>query len=193
MTNDRFGLTNYVVRRKVFKIFGSAFHIYDTAGNVVFYSKLKAFKLREDIRLYTGEDMQTEVLTIQARQIIDFSAAYDVHDPATREKIGALKRRGLKSILRDEWIIMDAADREIGKVQEEHIVLALLRRFITDLIPQGFSVQVGGMQVAEFKQNFNPFVLKLRLDFSKDDRGALDRRLGLAAAVLLCAIEGRQN
>lgn len=61
----------YLVRRKVFKIFGAAFHIYDAAGNIVFYSKQKAFKLKEDIRIYTGEDMQQEVLTMRARQILD--------------------------------------------------------------------------------------------------------------------------
>lgn len=42
-------------------------------------------------------------------------------------------------------------------------------------------------------QNFNPFTLRYELDFSADVMGKLDRRLGIAMAVLLCAIEGRQN
>lgn len=83
---------HYLVRRKILKLFGAAFHIYDPSGRVAFYSKMKAFKLKEDIRIYTGEDMQTEVLTIHARQIIDISAAYDVIDPATKLKVGALKK-----------------------------------------------------------------------------------------------------
>jgi hypothetical protein len=91
--------THYLVRRKIFKLFGAAFHIYDPSGKVAFYSKQKAFKLKEDIRVYTGEDMRTEVLTILARQILDFSAAYDVFDPATNRKVGALKRKGIKSIV----------------------------------------------------------------------------------------------
>ena len=114
-----FQQTNYLVRKKILKMVGAAFHIYDPSGNVAFYSKQKAFKLKEDIRVYTGEDMQTEVLTILARQIIDFSAAYDVVDPTTNVKVGALKRKGMKSIVRDEWIIMDAQDREIGLIQED--------------------------------------------------------------------------
>ena len=117
---------SYLVRRKVLKFFGGAFHIYDPNGEVAFYSKMKAFKLKEDIRLYTGEDMQTEILTILARQIIDISAAYDVIDATTGAKVGALKRRGLKSILKDEWIIMDAEDREIGLIKEDSAFLALV-------------------------------------------------------------------
>src|SRR5687768_302768 len=77
---ERFTHVQYLVRKKVLKIFGAAFHVYDTAGNVVLYSKQKAFKFKEDIRLYTGEDMTVELLTIQARQVIDFGASYDVVD-----------------------------------------------------------------------------------------------------------------
>jgi uncharacterized protein YxjI len=185
--------THYLVRRKIFKLFGAAFHIYDPSGKVAFYSKQKAFKLKEDIRVYTGEDMRTEVLTILARQILDFSAAYDVFDPATNRKVGALKRKGIKSIVKDEWIIMDAENREIGLIQEDSMLLALIRRLLTNLIPQKFAGFVNGMQVCLFKQNFNPFVMKINLDYSMDVNGLLDRRLGIAGAILLCAMEGKQS
>src|SRR5215204_7576527 len=99
--DQRFGHTQYIIRKKVFKLLGAAFHVYDTAGNVLLYSKQKAFKLREDIRLYTGEDMQTEILAIRTQSIIDFSAAYAVVDSATGQTIGEFKRKGLKSMLRD--------------------------------------------------------------------------------------------
>jgi hypothetical protein len=191
--NAHFQYPNYLVRRKVFKFLGAAFHIYDPSGQVAFYSQLKAFKLKEDIRIYTGEDMQTEALVIQARQIIDFSAVYDVYDPRTQEKVGALKRKGMKSMIKDEWMFLDTEDREIGLIQEDSMALALVRRFLTNLIPQTFLGSVNGRQVCEFRQNFNPFVIKVNLDFAMDTEGLLDRRLGLAAAVLLCAIEGRQN
>lgn len=190
---DRFSHNTYLVRRKVLQLFGSSFHVYDPNNQVVLYARGKAFKLKEDIRLYTGEDMQTEVLTIQARQIIDFSAAYDVYDPVAQEKVGALKRKGWKSMLKDEWILMDPHDREIGLIQEDSAVLALIRRFVTNLIPQTFQVTIGGTPVCTMKQNFNPFVGKLTVDFSQNTQNLLDRRLGLAAAILLLAIEGKQS
>ena len=137
--------------------------------------------------------MQTEALVIQARQVIDFSAAYDVVDPATNTKIGALQRKGLKSILKDEWIFLDANDQQIGVIKEDNMFLALVRRFLADLIPQTYLGAIGGEPVCLFKQNFNPFVMKIHLDFSMDQKGLLDRRLGLAAAILLCAIEGKQG
>ena len=193
MTTDRFDRDSYLIRRQVLKLFGGAFRIYDPDGQLVFFANMKAFKLREDIRLYTAEDMQTEALVIKARQILDFSAAYDVIDPATGDRVGAVKRKGFKSIFKDEWIFMDAEDKEIGFIREDSAILALLRRFVTNLIPQTFHAEIGPTQVCTFKQNFNPFVLKLTVDFSQDRSRVLDRRLGLAAGVLLCAIEGRQR
>ena len=190
---DLFASSQYLIRKQIFKLAGAAFHIYTPDGALAFYSKQKAFKLKEDIRIYTSEAMDTEALHIQARQILDISAAYDVIDPIAQEKVGTVKRKGLKSMIQDEWIIMDGADREIGTISEDSIVLALLRRFVLNLIPQSYDGVVGGNQVCTFKQNFNPFVTKIDVDFSKDTANALDRRLGLAAAVLLCAIEGKQN
>jgi hypothetical protein len=99
----------------------------------------------------------------------------------------------IKSLIKDEWILMDAGDQEIGLVMEDVMILALLRRFVTALIPQTYHGVVGGQPVCEFKQNFNPFVLKFRMDFSMDKERKLDRRLGIAAAIMLGAIEGRQN
>ncbi|MEO5930365.1 MAG: hypothetical protein ABIR47_10575 [Candidatus Kapaibacterium sp.] len=194
--DERYTKDTYLIRKKMLKLFGGVFHVFGPdgeAGAPIFYSKMKAFKLKEDIRLFTGEDMGTELLLMTARKALDFSGTYDVTDSQTGEKVGALKRKGAKSILRDEWLILDTQDREIGTIMEDSMLMALLRRFATSLIPQTYNGTVNGQPVLTFKQNFNPFVTKLNLDFSMDTGGALDRRLGIAAAILLCAIEGKQQ
>lgn len=196
MQTETLTQTQYMIRRKVLKLFGGAFHVYDAAGNVVGYSKMKAFKLKEDIRVFTGEDMQTELLTIQARQVIDWGASYDVFDPQQGVKVGALRRKGFKSILKDEWLILDPYDQEIGLVQEDSTMLALVRRFIdyaSMIFPQKYVVSVNQQPVAIFKQNFNPFVYKLNVDLSADTAGVLDKRLAMGAAILMAAVEGKQN
>lgn len=182
----------YVIRRKFFRLVGNEFRVFDPAGKQVLFSKQKAFKLREDIRIWSGDDMQTELLRIAARQIVDFSAAYDVVDSASGAKVGALKRKGLKSIVRDHWILMDANDQEIGFMEEDSVGMALLRRFI-EWIPQKFHIAIGQQHAANLRQNWNPFVLRMTVDFSPDTQRLLDRRLGLAAAILHSAVEGKQN
>jgi hypothetical protein len=185
--------STYTVRKKILTLLGHAFHVYDSKGDLVLYSRQKAFRLKEDIRMFTGEDMQTEVLRIQARSILDFSAAYDVVDTASNESVGALKRKGLKSLIKDEWIIMDENGRDIGLIQEDNMLLALVRRLLTNLIPQGFTASVDGQPVCEYRQNFNPFVRKIGVTVFPAADGRFDWRLGVAGAVLLCAIEGKQE
>lgn len=160
------------------------------------YSKLKAFKLKEDIRLFTDDSKTRELLIIQARQIIDWGASYDVFDPTTQTKVGALRRRGWKSVFKDEWLILDPYDREIGKIQEVGTIKALARRFIelaSVIFPQKYIVTIQGQPVALFKQNFNPFVYKLNVDMTSDTQNTLDRRLAVAAALLMAAVEGKQG
>lgn len=190
--NPAFQHNQYLLKRQVFALAGK-FRFYAPSGQLVLFSQQKMFKLREDIRVYSDENKTQEVLMIKARQIMDFSAAFDVVDSASGQKVGALRRKGLASILRDEWDILDVGDNVIGKLFEDSMGLALLRRFLTGLIPQNYDITIGTDRVADLKQAFNPFTYQLNVDFSMDLSQRLDRRIGIAAAILLAAIEGRQS
>lgn len=178
--------------RKKFSVVGKKIWVLDQQGNMVLFVKQKAFKLREDIRVYSDDNMSKEVLLIKARQIMDFNAAYDVTDTETGQKVGTLARKGLKSMIRDEWDILDANDQVIGQVQEDSTAMALVRRFLSSLVPQGFAFTVNGTEVAQLKQQFNPFIFKADLTVLANETG-FDPRLAVACAVLLMAIEGRQG
>lgn len=184
----------YTIRKKVFTLFASKFHIYDPTGKLVGFSEQKAFKLREDIRIYSDEAKTDERVVIKARQIIDFGAAYDVIDSQSGAKVGALKRKGLASIVRDSWIVMDPDDREIGTIQEDSMAMALVRRFLPfcALIPQTYHLRdKQSVELASFRQHFNPFIQKMTV--SAGDDSTISRLLVLAGGVLLVAIEGRQQ
>ena len=183
----------YLIRRKVFKLFGAAFHIYDPQGRMIGFSNQKAFKLKEDIRVYTDESMSQEMLLIQARQIIDFSAYYDIYDSETEQLLGTWQRKGISSIFRDKWILLDANGNQIGEIKEDSLFLALFRRFICNILPQSYGLYIGEQktEVATYGQNFNPFVFKLKVNVLPEC--TLPPQLVLAGGILLTAIEGRQQ
>jgi hypothetical protein len=71
---------------------------------------------------------------------------------------------------------------------------AMLRRlFLGALLPQEYQVLVNGQPAAIFRQRFQLFRYEMDLDFTPVGGASLDRRLGLAAAILLAIIEGRQR
>jgi len=191
--NPVFQHERYVLKRQVLALTGR-FRIYDPMGNLVMFSEQKMFRLREDIRVYADEARTREVLTVKARQILDFSAAYDVVDSETGQKAGALRRKGLRSILRDEWEVLDAGDNVTGLLFEDSIALALLRRVLLgSLLPQNYDITMGTDRVADVRHRFNLLAYQLDLDFSMDSSKRLDRRLGIAAGILLGAVEGKQR
>ena len=191
--NSIFQHPSYLLKRQAIALTGR-FRFYDPLGNLVLFSEQKMFKWREDIRVYSDENKTEEVLSIKARQILDFSAAYDVVDTALNQKVGALRRKGLRSILRDEWEVLDAGDNVKGLLFEDSVGLALLRRFLLgSWLPQNYDIRFGEARVADLKQNFNLFRYELNLDFTMDAGRLLDRRLGIAAGILLAAVEGKQS
>jgi uncharacterized protein YxjI len=184
--------TEFTIRRKVLTLFGAQFHIYNAAGGLIGFCKQKAFKLKEDIRIYTDESATEERLLIKARKAIDFSSAYDVTESQTGKNIGALQRRGLKSMIRDEWDVFDPQGTLIGKILEDSMTMALVRRFLSNLFPQTFMLNdPSGKKLASMRTHFNPFVFRMTVTVL--DGCPLDPYLVMAAGLLLVAIEGRQD
>jgi uncharacterized protein YxjI len=190
--HSAFMYKQYLLKRQTFAMTGK-FRFYAPNEQLVLFSEQKMFKLREDIRVYSDETKSQEVLSIKARQIIDFSAAYDVVDATTNQHVGTLRRRGLQSMFRDEWEVLNSSEQVIGSLFEDSMKLALIRRFLVNLIPQNYDITIGQSRVADLKQRFNIFRYELDLDFTMDTANQLDRRLGIAAAILLAAVEGRQQ
>jgi len=184
---------HYLLKRQVFALTGK-FRLYNPQGQLVMFSQQKMFKLREDIRIYSDEMKTRELLYIQARQILDFSAAYDVIDSQSGMKVGVLRRKGFKSIVQDEWQILDAAEQQIGILHEDSLALAMLRRFLLGtLLPQNYDLLLGDTRVADLRQRFNLFRYELDIDCSMDTVRRLDRRMAIAAGILLATVEGKQS
>lgn len=190
---------HYTIRRKVFKLFGAAFHVYDPSGKVVAYCKQKAFKLKEDIRLYTDETCTKELVVIKARSVIDFGATYDV-TLADGTVVGSFRRKGLAStFVKDSWLVFGPGGNQIATLQEEGSFLAFLRRYV-DLVavfsPQRFRLCAGtgedGPLIASYRTHFNLFVYRLSIAVMADDP-QLDDLMILTAGCLIATIEGRQK
>ena len=186
---------SYMVRQKVLNLIGEEFHIFsdDSMQQLIGYSKQKGLKLKEDIRVYTDVDKNTELICIKARSIIDFGAGYDITDSQTGEAVCSFKREGLKSMFKDSWKVMDSSGNQIGTISEDSGLLALVRRFVPGgslLIPQEFvlSTETGSIV---FTQKMNPVIHKMNV--TKIQSSGIDPRVVLAATMLLIAIEGRQG
>lgn len=193
MPHSAFQHDHYMLHRQVLALTGK-FRLYDPNSQLVLFSQQKMFRLREDIRVYSDETRSQELLHIKARQIIDFSAAYDVINAFDEALVGSIRRKGFHSLVRDEWQVLDRQERPLGVLVEDNLALALMRRFLLgSWLPQNYDIIINHQRVADLRQRFNLLRYQLALDFSLDKDRLLDRRLGIAAAILLGTIEGRQE
>ena len=191
--NPVFQHPQYLLQRKVLALTGK-FNFYGPQGQAVLYSEQRMFKLKEDVRVYNGLEKSQELLQIKARQVLDFSASYDVFDPVENVRVGTLQRRGLRSIARDEWQILDANQRPLGIIIEDDLGYAMLRRFLLgSLLPQNYDVIINERKVADLRQRFNLIRYEMLVDFTNNRPQQFDPRLGIAAALLLGIIEGKQS
>ncbi|AFY45428.1 hypothetical protein [Nostoc sp. PCC 7107] len=92
--------------------------IVNAEGNLVFYVKQKLFKLKEAITIFANAEQTNPIYYIKADRIIDFSARYEFAD-TNGTYIGAVKRRGLKSLWRARYDIFDG-DSTYLTIQEKN-------------------------------------------------------------------------
>lgn len=179
----------FTVKRSLLKLIGGEYFVFDEANNVMFLAHQEGFKLKLSIDVYGDQAKTQSLMSIRARQIVDFSAAYDIWDNTTNQGIGILQRKGWNSLVRDEWIICDPSGVQIATLIEDSMLLSLLRRFVENIIPQNYDILVNGQRVVDLRQNWNPFNYHLRCEV----QGMIDNRLVLASAILLAAVDGKQR
>ena len=188
---------SYMIRQKVLKLLGEEFHIYsdNSMQNLIGYSKQKALKLKEDIRVYSDEQKTVELLRIKQSGILDFKGNFEIIDGPSGQTIASIKRKALMSIGKDSYKVIDTAGREVGEISEDSLGLALVRRFIpfaAYVFPQKFAMTIGGASGnILYSQTVNPVVHKLMV--SGVSSSGIDPRIAAAGAILLIAIEGKQS
>jgi len=176
-----------------------------SADEPVAFVEQKRMKLKEDLRAYTDDTKSREVFRIKAHQVWDPRARYTVTDAEGR-KIGGLRKRFGRSLLRSTWEIFDAQDQQIGWAQESSAGVALFRRFkdllgvipfvgiVFDLlpVPYHFDFHLGDTeQIAGRMTRIWGIRDRYSLVFEGDPERRLDRRVGLALAVGLDALQAR--
>jgi hypothetical protein len=108
------------------------------------YVKQKAFKLKEDIRLFSDATQTRQIYTIKADKVLDFNANYHFTDEEGMP-LGRIKREGMKSLWKATYHIFDA-DRHEFTISEANPWMKVADAVLSE-------VPVAGMFTGYF---FNP-------------------------------------
>jgi uncharacterized protein YxjI len=170
-------------------------------GQPVAFVEQKRFQFKEDIRFYTDETKRVEFLRIKARQRFDPAARYDITGPGG-EKIGEIQKVFGKSLLRSTYRLFDAQGVETCEAKERSLAVAIVRRVIGFVpyvgawadwlpIPYHFVFTRGDKVLVHHTRQAWKLTDHYTIDCRPDKDRSLDRRLVLAAAVGMDALQAR--
>ena len=174
----------------------------DAPGPPFCYVRQRPFKFKEDIRFYSDESRTRELMRIKARHRFDPRARYDV-TAADGSTIGAIQKVFGQSLLRSTYTLSDPTGRELATVTEESMWVALLRRIVGFIpyienvapwlpIPYHFVfTSPDGTKLGTHRRQLWKLVDTYTIDVSEDRDHVLDRRLVLALAVGMDALQAR--
>jgi hypothetical protein len=114
-----------------FWAFAPQMSVVDAQGNLVFYVRQKLFKLKEAITVFADTERTQPLYYIKADRIIDFSARYNFTD-ASEIPIGAVKRRGMKSLWRARYDIFDGETSTLN-IQEKNPWIKVMDALFAEL------------------------------------------------------------
>lgn len=161
----------------------------------------KTFKFKEDIRFYVDRSRTEELMRIKARQRFDPRARYDVTD-AAGGTIGGIQKVFGASLLRSTYRLYDAAGGEVASVTEQSAAVALVRRIVGFVpyldqvadwlpIPYHFVFQRDGVTLGSHRRRLYKLRDAYDIDMTGDPERTIDRRLVLAIAVGMDALQAR--
>ncbi|RRQ46185.1 hypothetical protein [Chryseobacterium sp. SC28] len=125
---------NYPLNFK-FKIttLSSDFNITDKDGNYVAYVREKIFKLKDDVIVYNDESKSEKLFRIKANQWIDFNASFTITDLVNGRNFGRLARRGIRSIWKSHYDILDENDQNKYQINEDNGWIKVLDGFVSEI------------------------------------------------------------
>jgi len=173
-------------------------------GEPVCFVEQKRFTFKEDIRFYIDDTKAVEVLRIKARQRFDPRARYDVTDPSGA-KVGEFQKVFGWSLLRSTYRLYDSGGDEVATAAEKSLAVAIVRRLVGVInvipfippvadwlpIPYHFVFKRGDQVLGTHSRTAFKFRDTYRIDMGGDPERSVDRRLVLAIAVGMDALQAR--
>jgi uncharacterized protein YxjI len=163
-------------------------------GELVAFVEQKRLAFREKVTIFTDETKSVILATFTARKVLDVSGAYDVHDGAG-QSLGLFRKLFKQSLLRSTWSLEQPGLEPIA-IAERSLAIALFRRIwgwlpyagdVPFFLKYHFDWTSGERKVGSFNK-----VTRFRDHYVIEiDEPALDRRLAIAQAVALDALQSR--
>jgi uncharacterized protein YxjI len=123
-----------------FLTISSYIRVVDATGQLVSYVKQRAFRLKEDVTIFADEAQSRTLYHIKADRIIDIGATYSIV-AADGRPLGAVRQRGMRTLWRATYDILDEAGSAVGLIHEKDAWVKVIDGLIGEIPFLGFVIQ----------------------------------------------------
>jgi hypothetical protein len=170
---------SYTLVRPLFS-WGRVFRVFAPDGSLAAFVRQPWFRLRTELVVFGDEEELDPILVIKNRRFAVLNMEHDLFDAKSSARLGVVRDRGLRSIFRDAWDILDADERVAGEMIEEGP--AFWRRLFR-FIPGRHRIDLGGRTVARVHQVFHFFRREFVLDLLQVD-DPIEPRFAIACGLI---------
>jgi uncharacterized protein YxjI len=179
--------SHYIIKRKFWSVFERVFRVFTGDGQLIMYVKHPLMRLREEFMVFADEAQTRPLMRVKSRQMIAINFSYEITDANSGQPIGAVEKKGLRSIIRDRFVIRAPNGDEIGYAEEQGA--SILRRFFPWLTSK-HAIFVDGQQAAFIQQRFRFFTKEFEVTLQPS---RLEPQFVLAVALLALMAEARRE
>ncbi len=171
-------------------------------GAMIAFAEQKRFAFKEHIDFFTNEDKQQVAFSVQARQVIDLGARYDVID-TNGNVLGVIGKDFKSSLVRSTWNIYRPGQEDVPVmvVRERSQAVAVFRRiwqvlpYISDIpffVKYHFDfVDPTTQEISATYNKVTSFRDHYQLTITGGTADTIDPRVHLALGVMMDALQSR--
>lgn len=179
---------SYTLVRPLFS-WRRVYRVYAPDGTLAAFVEQPWFRLRTELVMYADEEQLRPILVLKNRRVAAVNMEHDLFDAEDGRRLGVIRDRGLRSMFRDTWEILDADERLAGQMVEDGP--AFWRRLVR-LLPGRHHIELGGREVARIRQIFHFWRREFELHILDVD-DPIEPRFAIACALIAMMADLRRE
>lgn len=176
--------STFTIKRPWLSWLGNKYWVYAPDGALVAFVKMPIFRWKPEMTIYADESMQSPLMHLVQQKLMTLKPTFDVMDVTANTSLGAIRKLAMKSIVRDEWELLDGQGNLVGNMKETGN--SFLRRVFPLLLGK-WEIRSGNA-VAHIQQVFTLFSKEFTLELGRESE-RIEPRFAIACAVFALVAE----
>lgn len=165
----------------------SKLYFYDEQGRTLAFVRNTKCEWSKDVRVFTDPTLSFELLVIKPVREAGPGSHFKVVDSVNSEIVGKIRHLPVFGFQRQEWELLGPARNELCVIRENSALLGVMRRYLTESLPQSYTFSAAEGTLGSAVRASSLFSPQMEIEFNGDCAKLIDRRLVIAALVLISA------